>query len=838
MTEIKLIRSSNEVMNQNENNIAEQKKSKDLEIIKELKNINLDSEDLISIIKDLFDFEKNLKYLNNVNSIFSNDVLDIFQRIIDNDNIKMNLILTKIYLNIICNESLYNNYLLFEENDPNKLEKVNHLIKLIEQSTSIIEKLNGFILNPELFSLKNKTLDLLKCIYFNCKSKIKDDKNLKKLQELIDILPSKFYSNAFTELNKSKHFFEIFKSQTVDKIETFENKFLELNNYFEQFEIFKKFVENNSESIYSNNLNKENIEKNNENRQLIGVAESDKLDFYQIYGLLLIKFCNHYSYIFLNKEEKEKEKKHDFHQRNVYENARVSFLLDQIKQKEELKEEKEEIEEDIEMKEKKQKIENLLQNKQFHSIIDSEEYKNLIKKEIHYFLKCTKNLENYKELKSLREQLNYYISTLDGAHYYPLYLKQFNNITISDKFTPSFIINVPAGKVKKLYLETKMNEKMLIFIEFFLENKSNDITFEVNKYDININSFISIFKEEKIGESYKLFILCNGYSLYEIIFNNDYSWFNNKYIYYNISMLKLINIPKMELKDGEFCVNLNGKNISFNIEKIMKKIENKEEERVINLPVILYLNNLRIVYVKKYKNNKKELAFKEIIEEDLEYIPRHVFDYQIISFLKNHKIKTKEEKKIIISIFSQNRELSKISKEIREKLKNIQENESIYYLQKIGFIPSVNLGEYKVEYRLYDLCEQNLIYHLFLCCKKNAKIEKSILFLKFDKLVFNYAIYNEGNIFTKLKGKIEFLNKRNIEEYIFNFIESANNDYDKMDVVLSYIDYKEEKNQLMNLFGSIKKYCQKINSSIQVFIYDKNDINNEIFKYINLLYDF
>ena len=268
----------------------------------------------------------------------------------------------------------------------------------------------------------------------------------------------------------------------------------------------------------------------------------------------------------------------------------------------------------------------------------------------------------------------------------------------------------------------------------------------------------------------------------------------------------------------------------------MKKIENKEEERVINIPVILYLNNLRIVFTKKSENHK-ELAFKEIIEEDETYIPRHVFDYHLISFLKKHKIDTNEQKKIIISIFSQNRELSKISDEIEEKLEEFQDNESKDYIQKIGFIPSVELGEYKVEYKLYDLCEQNLIYHLFLCYKKEVEIEKPILFLIFDKLVVNYAMYYEGNICTNLKGKIEYLNKKNIEEYIFNFIESVNNDYDGVDIVLSHIDYKDEekKKELICLFENIRKYCEKMNS--QVVVYDKNDINNEIFKYINLLYE-
>ena len=49
---------------------------------------------------------------------------------------------------------------------------------------------------------------------------------------------------------------------------------------------------------------------------------------------------------------------------------------------------------------------------------------------------------------------------------------------------------------------------MLIFIEFFLEDKTKDITFEVNKYELFSNSFKPIFKEEKINDRFKFFILC------------------------------------------------------------------------------------------------------------------------------------------------------------------------------------------------------------------------------------------------------------------------------------------------------------------------------------------
>ena len=859
MTENNTTIRSNDPLNENNQKQTEQEEdSKDLEIIQNLKNINIDSEDLSSLIKDLQTFESKLKFLSNVCYIFTSEVFQIFGKLIQKDNIKIHLILSRIYIDIISNDSLYNNYLMFEYDDSNKIEKVDHLLQLISDCTSLIEKLEGFVFDPKLFKFKNKTLDLLKCIYFNCKSKIDDNEKSKKLQELLDTLPPKFYSSAFTELNKNKDLYEVFKSQTQDKIASFEDKFLEINNYFEQFEVFRKFVENNSGSIKCTAINDENIGKNEEEENKGNTeADSEKIDFYQNYGLLLLKFCKYHNYVFLNKEEEKEDKTKDENNDDDNENARVVFLLDKFKQEGE-QEENEEEKNDEEKKEerneeekkdenqinqpkkdstKNQKIEKLLQNKQFHSVIDSKEYKTLIQKEINYYLKHTKNLENNEKLKSLREQMNYYINTLELESYVPLYLKDFSKITISDNFTPSFLTNVPAGKVNKLYLETKTNENMLVYIEFFLEDKSKDITFEVNKYDDGTNSFKQIFKEEKVEETYKFFILCNGYSLYEIIFNNDYSWFNSKDVNYRISLLKLKNKPKTEVKEGEICVNVNGKEMTINSESIDKKIENKEDENIINIPVILYLNYLRIGTCKK-NENKEELTFKEIFEEDIAFIPKPLFEYQIEKHLK--KQANVKDKRIIISIFSQNRNLSKTSDELEEKINSCKDKNTKEYLKKIGFFPNSDLEGIKVVYKLYDLCEQNLVYHLYLSEKKKISINKSLLFLKFDKYIVNYVILHEGNILTELPGKLKKnFNKNNIEEYAKSIIQKANDEYEGVDVILSYIDCnnEEEKNKLIEIFENINKYCQKLDSTSKVVIYDNDDINVNVFKYMNLFYD-
>ena len=100
------------------------------------------------------------------------------------------------------------------------------------------------------------------------------------------------------------------------------------------------------------------------------------------------------------------------------------------------------------------------------SVTESKEYNELIKKELNYFIEYTKSIENDPKMKTIIEQMKYYLGIIDVESYVPLYLTDFSKITISDNFTPSFLTNVPAGKTNEFYLETKMNETMLVYIEF------------------------------------------------------------------------------------------------------------------------------------------------------------------------------------------------------------------------------------------------------------------------------------------------------------------------------------------------------------------------------------
>ena len=582
----------NDLEKEKPKNNEETKQMDDSEIIELLKNININSEDLLYLVNSLIQFSYELMSLKRIELILTNEMIDIFKNLSKKNNIKINLILSKIYMNIINNESLYTNYLV-EIN----VEKVNMIILLIEECMALIEKLNGFAFDPDLFKFKTKVLSLIKCIYFNRKKEINNETLNKKFEDLLYSVPTKFFSETYNELNNYKDDYDILKSFETYKINNFEDKFSQINNYYEQLDSFLTFVRFNSGVVtYEQVAGKDNEKIEEEKTE---VDSYTKVLFYEQYGTLILKFCKYHNYVFLNKEPEKNENQEN--EDDGDQNVKVVFLLDKIdhrsgeqekkeeekvedekkeegeeekseeekkKEEEEKRKEEEEKKKEEEKKEEAKKenenetdnangeqanasgkneiIEKLMDNKTFISTVYSREYNECIKKEINNYLKITRYLENQEKIKPIREHMNQFLGTLKNESYIPLYLKDFGKITFSDNITPAFLVNVPAGKTSELYVETKMNETMLLYVEFTLDDSSKDINFEVNKYEIKTNSFSPIYKGEKIEDTFKFFILCNGYSLYQIVFNNDYSWFTSKDVNYRISLLKLVERPATE----------------------------------------------------------------------------------------------------------------------------------------------------------------------------------------------------------------------------------------------------------------------------------------------------
>ena len=796
------------------------KKSNSIEKEKEINTNN----DLIYLINELNNFELNLKSINDINDILTKENLKFFQNLSLKENIRINLLINKIYMNIISKDNLYDEYLLsIDEKD---IEKVQILLQFIDNSISIIEKLANFIFSSEIFEFKKKIIELIKCLYYNCKGKIKNEEILKKLLNLIETLPSKFFSSSFLEINRSKEIFEIFNSKETDKIYSFEEKFSQINNYFEQFEIFKKLMEANSNFVNYNSINEDSLSKIDKNEKY--EINDKEIQFLINYGVFILKFCKYHNYMFLMEEISDQEKKNIYNDNDEEdEGIRVAFLFDKVEQNEKEK-----------FEDKEKKIENLLNNKKFVSSLDSKVYKELIIKEIKFYLKLTQNIEKVQRIKIVKEHLAYYLSILIDESYYPLYLKDLTKISINDYFTTSFVTNVGAGSVNKLYFETPENEDTLVVIEFSLEDKSKDINFELNKYEIKFNKFISIFKDEKIKNTFKFLVYSHGYSLYEVVFDNYYSWFNGKEINYKISLLKL-----RKEDENQYIYMINGKNYYLNNEDKAKNKNNKEN--IINIPVILDMNIMNLVSFKEKNNeeeekNEEELIFEEHKEEDEKIIPKYLFDYLIINYLKLNNIKENTKKRIIIWIFSQNRNLASVSEDIKGKIKNTRNIEKKNYIKSIGFVPENKLNGYNLEYKLFTRNEQILLYHMFLTFIKKIKISKSLLIIEFYNSSANAAIYNKGEILNNLEENNINFNNINIDciDQILYLIKYTYNKFEKLEIILSSKNSTIENNKKLNdILEKIKKYSQEIiNPPLKIYEYEFDNICKNAIKYINLLY--
>ena len=108
-------------------------------------------------------------------------------------------------------------------------------------------------------------------------------------------------------------------------------------------------------------------------------------------------------------------------------------------------------------------------------------------------------------------------------------------------------------------------------------------------------------------------------------------------------------------------------------EKIKIENENKDSN-VINIPVILYLNIMRII---SNINNEKGLTIKDYVENEEDLITKSFLELKIKHYLsKVLKLKTSncKDKKIIISTFSQNRELSSLNEDVADSKKAIKSN--------------------------------------------------------------------------------------------------------------------------------------------------------------------
>ena len=497
---------------------------------------------------------------------------------------------------------------------------------------------------------------------------------------------------------------------------------------------------------------------------------------------------------------------------------------------------------------KRKKIQELLSNKRFKSFLSTKQYYNLIKKAASIYLKeAIKDIETNPRIKPIKENLTYFLNSFKEESYLPLYLRDATKMIINDNFSQAYISKVFPGEANRIYLDTYFSDDVLIYIELYLQDKSKDINFELNIYDNNSNKFKQIFKAERADETVRFFIRTNEHSIYELVFDNTYSWFTNKSVNFRVSVLNPIlddNSEEMIDTEDYFYVNrekyfytpINNINIYNNI-------------NVHNIHVIINLNILTIVKIK----NNDEIVFKDN-KEDEDIISKLFFNYVLSRYFQKYNINSKQ--KIFISILSMNKNLLKINKYLQKQRDDCTNNEDIKFIENIGFIPDIEINDINVNYKLYDLNEQIIINHKSLKYKnqkekkskkdeeinkenidKSKDITKPIILIHIHNNLLNTIFFNKGKFHNKfiLSDSIEInfpdieINKS--EKDIYDLIQKVNNNFKEIEIILSY-NNNLEKNEI-DLIERIKIYCQqKIDPTIPCYEYNTNDICKNIIKYI------
>ena len=263
----------------------------------------------------------------------------------------------------------------------------------------------------------------------------------------------------------------------------------------------------------------------------------------------------------------------------------------------------------------------------------------------------------------------------------------------------------------------------------------------------------------------------------------------------------------------------------------MEKEKEKEKE-----------NNIENENDKKENNEKDEYEKEHKADEEEKIVPKHLFNYLMINHIKKLKVQKDQKYKLLISIFSENRDLQNICEDLKEEIEKEENNEIRNYLKNIGFYPDEKLDKFKVEYKLYDPDEEILTYHVFFNITKNVKISKSILLIDFDKSVANAAMYYKGEILTTLKGQNTSF--KNIEydkiDELSDLIKSIYENYEGMELILCQDNNVEEENKknIEDIIGNIKTFCQeKLDPPIKIFEYEKKEVVENLIKFTNSLYE-
>ena len=950
--------------------------SKEIAELKQCYEYREDPEECISHLQSYY----NSLNIIDLENIFTKKNIKYFENMNPKENVQVDMLLNKIYAKIFSSEDFYKNYFSDEDENetrtPLVLSLIEESVHIIDNFSDYFISLENFRLKENLLrlikfiyiNLKDNISDdeeqylgqlindLPHSFYSDNYLELIKYKNIiyKNNNELLKNIED--IDNLFFELGS---YYEQLNSiqLLLDDIESDNNK-ENMNNYSSvTSQDIKKSKKKRNKKYRKESSSSEDDEKKtiSKKKDLIEYNDEDII----IYGQFLLKLCIYQKFHLkidkpikkngtkktknVESDENEGEEEEEEEEEEEVEKTKKSKKIKKnAKNKKNKKDENEEDEEEdndednedpnnilslfvidavktvngrIQNKSNENiEIEELLNDKKCISLNERENLFEIIKKNIDNFNNLTKKSKN-KKIKTLKDKLNLYIKAITEDKYIPIYIDKINNIKYYNNFSKNTIY-VPNRDSKIFYIENNEDKKGLLFIEFYVNDESKDIIFKIRRYDPDSDEFKQVHDTGKTNKKCKLVIYFEEKSLYQIEFDNTYSWLNPKEINFSVSILRIAeekdlknnlinneiqnqniinenninnenidtninnninnnnnNIEENLDKDKEskefkvsdailnnrktikFYCNNEDQNYTFNCNKIYKKLKQyqdlekngltKKDDIIITL--ILYLNQIRIVSL----DNNEKIIYTEILEEKEKLITKNFFNKTIINYI-NENIKLEDNnKKILINLYSQNKNLSLLSNKIKElinalkdySINNVDEKQNRIYshfLQKIGFYPDKKIGDFEIMYNLYDFSDQCLIYHLFLIHCQEKFVESSTLVMIFDKDNLHITALNEGGIYTKFKSlengwKKKYYSKIKMDDFksIVEFIAAVSDSFDGLDLVLCYMNNDDKKDDLLALFKQIKEYtAEKIDEPINVYIYHEGDFIRKILKYI------
>ena len=709
----------------------------------------------------LQNFYNNLKEVN-LKELITEENLDYFLNINQKENIKIDVLLSKIYNKILSCEDIYKNYFT-DDKEENKI-KLTLLLKLISEPIIILDNFNHCFVSSENFQLKENLLKLIKFFYINLKDSLEDEEE-EYLKKLLNELPNKFFSKNYVEIIKYKNIIYKNNAELLENIENIDDLFFELETYYEQLSALELLFNNleidedeeklNNYSSISNkdikykqnkgNRKGNSEEEEEENEEMETQDKSKRTESIRkknneivydendiiSYGNFLLKILLYQKFILTQEgkiEGKNKNKEKDNNEDNEFledEDPKKTlslFVIDAVK--------------NINGRIQNKSNENiglgeLLKGKICISLQEPKNYAEIIRKNINNFNSLSRNSNN-QTIKEIKEKLNRYISLSYENKYVNINIERINNIQYFSNFSKNGMV-IPNRDSRILYFENNEDKKGLLLIEFSLNDETKDIIFKINKYDSLTDSFKPIYNTGKINKKCKLCIYFDEKSLYQIEFDNKYSWLNPKDIDFSISLLRIIeddnnakNINEdndnenninninndnnnINNEDNEkqnedniyseiivsdailnnektikfFCHNQD-RNYTFNCNKIYKKIKDYQAQESNNsiqseengISILISLNSLRFI-----TSENGKIKYTEVIDEKDKLITKQFYNRALSKYLNENFQLNKNEndennknnKNIFVNLYCLNKNLALISPKIKETINALNE---------------------------------------------------------------------------------------------------------------------------------------------------------------------